>query len=86
MSTWRNSTTANWIAAARARESARADALFVDRYAEALAGVEGFAILDRQERASGVSAFIPVRTRFVDDLVLSGATDSSAGRAAWGGT
>jgi methyltransferase (TIGR00027 family) len=71
MSKWRNSTTANWIAAARARESGRADALFVDPYAEALAGAEGFAMLERQERASGVSAFIPVRTRFVDDLVRS---------------
>jgi methyltransferase (TIGR00027 family) len=69
--------TAYWIAAARARESGRRDALFVDRYAHALAGAEGFALLDRQERASGVSAFIPVRTRFVDDLVLSAATDGS---------
>jgi methyltransferase (TIGR00027 family) len=71
MSRWRNSTTANWIAAGRARESARPDALFVDSYAGALAGAEGFAMLERQERVSGVSAFIPVRTRFVDDLVLS---------------
>ena len=50
---WDGSATANWIAAARARESGRGDALFVDPWAEALAGKEGFEMLARQEKASG---------------------------------
>ena len=66
---WDGSATANWIAAARARESVRPDALFVDPWAERLAGRDGFEMLARQEKASGVSAWIPVRTRFIDDFI-----------------
>lgn len=65
--------TAAWIAAARAKESARPDRLFSDPWAEALAGETGRARLAASERASGGdNAFLPVRTRFFDD-VLTGA-------------
>ena len=64
--------TAKWIAAARARESARPDRLFNDPFASALAGDEGFAILARSEAASGgENAYLPVRARYFDDLLLS---------------
>jgi methyltransferase (TIGR00027 family) len=63
--------TANWIAAIRARESRRADRLFDDPYAEALAGERGVAMLAASERASGGrSMFVPVRVRWFDDAVL----------------
>jgi methyltransferase (TIGR00027 family) len=61
---------AYWIAAARARESERDDRLFDDPYAARLAGTAGPAALAASERASsGENAFLPVRTRFFDDLV-----------------
>ncbi|MFB9240026.1 class I SAM-dependent methyltransferase [Plantactinospora siamensis] len=63
--------TATWIAAARARESARADRLFADPWAESLAGSTGAAWLTASERAgSGENRFLPVRTRFFDDVLL----------------
>jgi methyltransferase (TIGR00027 family) len=66
--------TARWIAAARARESARPDALFSDPWAADLAGTEGRDRLAASERVSGrENPFLPVRTRFFDDL-LTGAT------------
>ncbi len=64
--------TALWIAAARARESARPDALFVDPWAAELAGPEGRDRLAASERASGQeNPFLPVRTRFFDDLLTA---------------
>lgn len=45
--------TARWIAAARARESARPDRLFDDPYAAALAGPAGVAAMEAPERAAG---------------------------------
>ena len=64
--------TALWIAAARARESARSDALFTDPWAAALAGREGRDRLAASERASGrENPFLPVRTRFFDDLLTA---------------
>jgi len=64
--------TAKWIAAARARESARPDRLFCDPFAADLAGQAGVEILARSEAASGgENAFLPVRTRYFDDLLLS---------------
>jgi methyltransferase (TIGR00027 family) len=64
--------TAHWIAAARARESARPDALFRDPFAAALAGSRGEAVLAASESASGgENAFLPVRTRFFDDLLCA---------------
>jgi len=64
--------TALWIAAARARESARSDALFRDPWAADLAGEEGRDRLAASERASGgENPFLPVRTRFFDDLLTA---------------
>jgi methyltransferase (TIGR00027 family) len=64
--------TARWIAAARARETNRPDRLFNDPFAAALAGAKGFDILARAEKAyGGVNPYIPVRTRFFDDLIMS---------------
>lgn len=59
--------TALWIAAARARESARPDRLFDDPWADALAGDTGRAMLDSRPE----NAFLPIRTRFFDDVVRS---------------
>lgn len=62
--------TARWIAAARARESARPDALFSDPYAAALAGDLGWRMLEAAERASGTAdVYLPIRTRFFDDVL-----------------
>jgi methyltransferase (TIGR00027 family) len=61
------------MAAARARESERADRLFSDPLAAALAGPEGFTWLAHLEAAawSTVPGLYPViRTRFFDDFVL----------------
>ncbi|HVF01560.1 MAG TPA: class I SAM-dependent methyltransferase, partial [Rubrobacteraceae bacterium] len=44
--------TSRWMAAARARESERADRLFDDPLAAALAGPEGVAWLERMEAAA----------------------------------
>jgi methyltransferase (TIGR00027 family) len=64
--------TALWIAAARARESARPDALFSDPWAAALAGTYGQARLVASEQASArENPFLPVRTRFFDDLLTA---------------
>ena len=65
--------TSRWMAAARARESERADRLFDDPLAAALAGPEGFAWLERMETAaqSDSPGLYPViRTRFFDDFLL----------------
>jgi methyltransferase (TIGR00027 family) len=62
--------TAHWIAAVRARETARADHLFVDRFAAALAGTAGVSMMERSERAAGSeNSYIPVRVRWFDDAI-----------------
>lgn len=61
------------MAAARARESERADRLFDDPLAAALAGPEGFAWLERMEsaaRSEGPGLYPVIRTRFFDDFLL----------------
>jgi methyltransferase (TIGR00027 family) len=61
------------MAAARARESERADRLFDDPLAAALAGPEGFAWLERMEFAAqsdGPGLYPVIRTRFFDDFLL----------------
>jgi methyltransferase (TIGR00027 family) len=64
--------TAFWIAAVRARETERRDRLFADPYARDLAGQRGFEVMAASERASGRgNAFIPVRVRWFDDLIVS---------------
>lgn len=65
--------TSRWMAAARARESERADRLFDDPLAAALAGPDGVAWLERMEFAaqSDSPGLYPViRTRFFDDFLL----------------
>ena len=65
--------TSRWMAAARARESERADRLFYDPLAAALAGPEGFAWLERMEAAAqseGPGLYPVIRTRFFDDFLL----------------
>lgn len=70
--------TACWTAAARAVESRRPDRLFEDSFASALAGPEGFALLDKMHALSFNSArankppnpYFAIRTRFLDDFVM----------------
>lgn len=67
---------AYWIAAVRARESARVDRLFDDPFAARLAGERGVATMAASERASGgENRFIPVRVRWFDDAVLRAVAD-----------
>jgi methyltransferase (TIGR00027 family) len=69
---------AHWIAAVRARESARPDRLFEDPFAERLAGERGFATMAASERASGgENVFIPVRVRWFDDAVARAVAQGS---------
>ncbi len=65
--------TACWTAAVRAAESARRDRLFMDPWAEALAGPEGRAWIDVRSPDSVVP--IVLRTRYFDDWLdrVSGA-------------
>jgi methyltransferase (TIGR00027 family) len=63
--------TAAWIAAARARESARPDRLFDDPWAGLLAGDAGRIRLAASERAGGENTFLPVRTRYFDDVLVA---------------
>ncbi len=64
------SNTALWTAAARARESARADRIFDDPYAAVLAGAEiTQQAVDRPDAGAPFAA-IAVRTRFFDDAIL----------------
>ncbi|GAA2472673.1 class I SAM-dependent methyltransferase [Streptomyces mauvecolor] len=60
--------TAQWTAAARALETERADGLFRDPFARALAEPRGFELLERYQGAA-VSDFIAVRTRYMDDAL-----------------
>jgi len=62
--------TARWIAAARARETSRPDRLFDDPWAAELAGAEGFAMLTAREPSGTPNVYLPIRTRFFDDLVV----------------
>jgi methyltransferase (TIGR00027 family) len=71
--------TSRLVAAARERESQRADRLFNDPYAGALAGDEGRSMMAMAEsvpRQVGSSAptenpYLSIRTRFLDDVVAS---------------
>ncbi len=64
--------TSRWTAAVRARESERADRLFNDPWAAALAGKEGVAWLERMSAGAGGGSadFQVIRTRFFDDFLL----------------
>ncbi|MFG1793616.1 class I SAM-dependent methyltransferase [Nocardia sp. NPDC049149] len=63
------SDTARWVAAYRARETARPDALFRDPLAERLAGAQGFAIADGAPRVMRNGWPIVTRTKLIDDLL-----------------
>jgi len=69
------SDTARWVAVYRAWESARPDALFRDPYAERLAGERGTAIAKLMPREARSGWPIIVRTKLIDDLVLSSLAD-----------
>ena len=86
--------TAHWVAAARARESRRPDALFHDPYAASLAGEEGERWMTGDEAL--VTGYIALRTRFFDDelrraatsdtqqiVILAAGLDARAFRIAW---
>ena len=59
--------TAFWTASVRARESSRADRLFNDPWAAALAGEQGAAWLAQRSKESTIP--IALRTRFFDDFL-----------------
>lgn len=65
------SDTARWVAANRASESARPDALFHDSFAALLAGERGRAIAAAAPRLSRNGWPVVARTRAIDDLVLA---------------
>ena len=66
--------TSRWIAASRAVESGRTDALFHDPLARALAGDAGFAVRQTMGRAMSTGEdrdpHLAIRTRFFDDALL----------------
>jgi methyltransferase (TIGR00027 family) len=63
------SDTARWVAVYRAWESARADALFHDPYADRLAGERGRAIAELVPRQARSGWPLIARTKLIDDLV-----------------
>jgi methyltransferase (TIGR00027 family) len=61
--------TAQWTAAARCLETERdSGGLFKDPYARDLAGPRGFELLKKYQ-GGGVSEYIAIRTRYIDDAV-----------------
>ncbi|MFD8087103.1 class I SAM-dependent methyltransferase [Kitasatospora sp. NPDC059722] len=60
--------TAQWMAAARAQESERDDALFTDPLARDLAAPKGFELIERYA-GGGLLPFISIRTRYLDDAI-----------------
>jgi methyltransferase (TIGR00027 family) len=65
------SDTARWVAVYRAQESARADALFRDPYADRLAGERGRAIAAVAPVQMRSGWPMVVRTKLIDDLVAT---------------
>jgi methyltransferase (TIGR00027 family) len=63
------SDTARWVAVYRAWESARADALFHDPYADLLAGERGRAMAALMPRQARSGWPMIMRTKLIDDLV-----------------
>jgi len=60
--------TAQWMAAARALETERDDALYRDPLARDLAEPDGFRLIDRYH-GGGLLPFISIRTRYLDDAI-----------------
>jgi methyltransferase (TIGR00027 family) len=69
------SDTARWVAAYRAWETARPDALFRDPFAERLAGARGQAITELMPKQARNGWPLVVRTRLIDDLILASVSD-----------
>lgn len=65
------SDTALWIAAYRARESQRPDAVFTDSLAGRLAGARGFAMVDSTPHTDAMAFAMVTRTTAIDRLVLT---------------
>jgi methyltransferase (TIGR00027 family) len=65
------SDTARWVAAYRAQESARPDALFQDALAARLAGEQGHRIAERARGTNGNGWPLITRTKLIDDMVLT---------------
>lgn len=63
------SDTARWVAAYRAMESARPDALFKDPFADRLAGERGRAMTALGPRITRNGWPMVIRTRLIDDLI-----------------
>jgi methyltransferase (TIGR00027 family) len=68
--------TSRWVAANRAIETECPNPLFRDLHARALAGPEGFELLDRSKRhqpgvGAGAVPYLSIRTRFFDDTLLT---------------
>ena len=64
------SDTARWIAAYRAIESRRSDALFRDPLSDRLAGTRGHAIVAKAPILMARGGMVIARTKLIDDLVL----------------
>ena len=64
------SDTALWIAAFRARETARADAVFKDHLADKLAGKKGHQIVDATPNSAAMAYAMVARTTAIDRLVM----------------
>ncbi|MEZ4703967.1 MAG: SAM-dependent methyltransferase [Bdellovibrionota bacterium] len=65
------SDTAFWVSAYRAKESKRFDALFVDPYAETLAGEKGKRIANRVSDSRYAEWTVVIRTRVIDEIIQS---------------
>ncbi|MFE3290559.1 class I SAM-dependent methyltransferase [Rhodococcus sp. NPDC059234] len=65
------SDTARWVAAHRAMESARPDALFRDPLADRLAGERGRAIAEAAGQGMADDWFLVTRTKLIDDQVAA---------------
>jgi methyltransferase (TIGR00027 family) len=71
------SETALWVAVHRAQESKRPDAIFRDPFAERLAGERGRQIATDLKRVWRSDWAIVVRTRLIDDLVMTSLADGA---------
>ncbi len=69
--------TALWMAAVRARETARPDRLFSDPLAEVLADVQGVRLMTQMEAGLPDNPTIPIRTRYIDDRLCAMVEDEA---------
>ncbi len=71
------SDTASWIAACRAIETERPDALFRDPFADRLAGARGREIAGTMHRGKTTIWSVAIRTAVVDELLLSAVAEGA---------